>query len=80
MRGRRACHGGRPHVRTALYMCAVSSMRCNPVIRAFAARLTARGRPYKSVATACAHKLLTILNAMVKAGAAWAPPAAAGPA
>jgi transposase len=76
-RGARACHGGRPHVRTALYMCAVSAMRCNPVIRAFAARLTARGRAYKSVATACAHKLLTILNAMVRDGATWNPPAVA---
>ena len=76
-RGARACAGGRPHVRSALYMCAVTAMRCNPTIRAFAARLTARGRAFKSVATACIHKLLTILNAMVKAGTTWAPPAAA---
>lgn len=77
MRGTRACAGGRPHVRSALYMCALSAMRFNPTIRAFADRLAARGRAAKSVAIACAHKLLTILNAMVKAGTAWRPPAAA---
>jgi transposase len=76
-RGTRACAGGRPHVRSALYMCAVTAMRCNPTIRAFADRLAARGRAFKSVATACIHKLLTILNAMVKAGTTWHPPAVA---
>ena len=55
----------------------MTAMRCNPTIRAFADRLTARGRAFKSVATACVHKLLTILNAMVKAGTTWDPRAVA---
>ncbi len=38
---------------------------CNPVIRAFYARLRAAGKPKKVVLTACMRKLLTILNAMV---------------
>jgi transposase len=75
-RGHRRCRGGRPHVRAALYMAIVSAVRFNPTIRAFAARLTARGKPFKVVATACVHKLLTILNVMVRDGKTWAPPAA----
>jgi transposase len=77
MRGTRACFGGRPHVRAALYMAIVSAIRFNPVIRAFAGRLTARGKPFKLVATACIHKLLTILNVMVRDGKTWNPPAVA---
>jgi transposase len=75
-RGKRQCHGGRPHVRAALYMSIVSAIRFNPTIRAFADRHTAKGRPYKVVATACIHKLLTILNVMVRDGTTWDPPAA----
>ncbi len=77
MRGKRACFGGRPHVRAALYMAIVSAIRFNPVIRAFAGRLTAKGKPFKLVATACIHKLLTILNVMIRDGQKWNPPAAA---
>jgi transposase len=76
-RGKRECHGGRPHVRAALYMSIVSAIRHNPTIKAFADRLTAKGRPFKVVATACIHKLLTILNVMVRDGTKWNPPAAA---
>jgi transposase len=73
-RGKRQCHGGRPHVRAALYMSIVSAIRFNPTIRAFADRHTAKGRPYKVVATACIHKLLTILNVMVREKTTWNPP------
>jgi transposase len=77
-RGKRECRGGRPHVRAALYMAIVSAMRFNPTIKRFADRLTARGRPFKLVATACIHKLLTILNVMIRDGTKWNPsPAAA---
>jgi transposase len=76
MRGTRTCFGGRPHVRAALYMAIVSAIRFNPLIKAFADRLTARGKPFKLVATACMHKLLTILNVMIRDGKNWNPPAA----
>ena len=75
-RGTLECHGGRPHVRAALYMAVVSAIRFNPTIKRFADRLTAKGRPFKVVATACIHKLLTILNVMVRDGTTWNPPAA----
>ena len=52
-------------------MAAGVARRWNPVIKAFAARLEAAGKPYKVVQVACMRKLLVILNAMVKGGTAW---------
>ncbi len=71
LRGRRTISGGRATVRSMLYMASVSSLRCNPVIRPFYERLRAAGKPVKVALTACMHKLLTILNAMVKADRPW---------
>lgn len=65
--------GGRNEVRRVLYMAAFAASRHNPVIRDFAARLKAAGKPFKVIMTACARKLLVILNAMVLAGSAWSP-------
>lgn len=70
-RGKRTIQGGRNEVRRVLYMAALSARRHNPVIRAFAQRLTAAGKPYKVMMTACMRKLLVILNAMVLSGTAW---------
>lgn len=69
--------GGRPAVRTALYLAAVTASRHNPVIKAFYDRLIARGKPAKVALIACAHKLLTLLNAMVRDGTVWDPGTAA---
>ena len=77
MRGMRTCFGGRPHVRAALYMGVVCAMRFNPLIKVFADRLRAAGKPFKLVATACMHKLLTILNVMIRDRKTWNPPVAA---
>jgi transposase len=77
-RGHRQIHGGRAHVRRALYMAATSAARCNPVIRALYARLTARGKPHKVAIVACMHKMLIILNSMAKHEALWTPRAAVG--
>ena len=45
--------------------------RCNPVIRRFYERLLALGNAKKVALVACMHKLLTILNAMLKHQAPW---------
>jgi transposase len=71
LRGRRTISGGRATVRSMLYMASVSCLRFNPVIRPFYERLRAAGKPAKVALTACMHKLLTILNAMVKANRPW---------
>ena len=74
-RGRRMIFGGRAGVRAVLYMATVTASRCNPVIKAFYQRLRAAGKPAKVALTACMRKLLTILNAMLKAKTPWQPPA-----
>jgi transposase len=72
-RGRRTTWGGRAPVRAGLYMAALVAMRHNPVLRAFYQRLVAVGKPKKLALVAVMHKLLTILNAMVRQQRAWAP-------
>ncbi len=72
-RGARVCWGGRASVRAALYMPTLSALRSNPIIKEFYARLVAAGKPGKVALTACMHKLLTILNAMLRHGAPWDP-------
>jgi transposase len=70
-RGHRRVAGGRAPVRAALYMGALVASRCNPIIRAFYQRLVTAGKPKKVALTACMHKLLTILNAMVRSNTVW---------
>jgi transposase len=70
-RGRRSIQGGRPALRTALYMAALVGLRYNPVLKAFYERLTKAGKPKKVAIVACMRKLLTIVNAMVRTGTPW---------
>lgn len=71
LRGRRAVWGGRRAVRTALYMGTRRATRCNPAIRAFYERLLAAGKAKKVALVACMHKLLTMLNALLKHKTPW---------
>ena len=73
LRGRRTSWGGRAHVRTVLYMGTRVATRFNPQIKAFYERLRAAGKVKKVALTACMHKLLTILNAMLKHRTPWQP-------
>jgi transposase len=50
------------------------ALRHNPVMRAFHERLLAKSKATKVALVACMHKLLTMLNPMVKNGADWQPP------
>ena len=59
--------GGRALVRTALYMATLTATRYNPVIRKFYLHLCALGKPKKVALIAAMRKLLTILNAMIRA-------------
>ena len=69
-RGERHIKGGRAAVRKVLYMAALSALRHNPLIAAFAAQLGAGKKP-KVIIVACMRKLLTFLNAMVRDGKPW---------
>jgi transposase len=67
-RGQRHIWGGRASIRRALYLAALTASRYDPAICAFRSHLQAQGKPIKVVLTACARKLLTILNAMMRNG------------
>ena len=71
LKGRRTIWGGRASVRCALYMATLSAVRFNSVIHSFYKRLKAKGKPSKVALVACMHKLLTILNAMIKNKTCW---------
>lgn len=56
----------RPLPRRALYMAALSALRCNPVLRPFYRRLRANGKPAKVALTALMRKLLCLANLLLK--------------
>lgn len=70
-KGLRTIWGGRASVRCALYMATLVATRHNSSIRAFYQRLLAAGKKKKVALTACMHKLLIILNAMIKNKTMW---------
>jgi transposase len=72
-KGKSMIAGGRPSVRSAIFMAALSAIRCNPVMRAFYQRLLARGKPKMVALIAVARKVLTILNAMLRDKRQWQP-------
>ncbi len=73
MRGKRTVWGGRAKLRAALYMAALVAAKRNPVIAAFYRRLLDVGKVRKAALVACMRKLLTIINAMMRAMTAWDP-------
>ena len=70
-KGRKTTWGGRAEMRAALFMATLSAVRFDPVLRAFYKRLRAAGKPAKVALVACMHKLLTIINAVIKSGKPW---------
>lgn len=70
-RGKRQIGGGCAHVRRKLYMGALVAMRRNARIRQFYQRLVASGKAPKVALVACMHKLLTILNQIVRTATPW---------
>lgn len=71
LRGVRRIWGGRVSVRGALYMAALVATRHNAVLRAYYQHLLNKGKQKKVALVAVMHKLLTILNAMVKHQQPW---------
>jgi len=69
--GKRSIHGGRAAPRTMLYLAAMVGSRCNPELIEMKRRLQEKGKPPKVILIACARKLLTILNAMVRDQTEW---------
>ena len=52
-------------------MAVLSASKHNPVIADFYSRLLSAGKPKKVAIVACARKLITILNAMIRDGIMW---------
>jgi transposase len=71
LRGKRTIWGGRASVRATLYMATLVATRYNPQIKNFYERLCNAGKKKKVALTACMHKLLIIMNAMIKQGELW---------
>ena len=71
MRGQRTIWGGRASVRRTLYMATLVATRHNKRIRAFYEKLCAAGKAKKSAIVACMHKILMIMNAMIKNDQPW---------
>ena len=70
-RGKRRIWGGRAKFAAYCNMAALVAVRFNPVIKAFYERLLNKGKRKKVALTACMHKLLIVLNAMMKNNHAW---------
>ena len=65
-RGKRRIWGGRAEVRRTLYLAGFIASRYDPALRAFRRKLQEAGKPAKLAIVACARKLLTVLNAMLR--------------
>lgn len=72
-KGQRRIRGGRPQVRTVMFMAMMSAMQCNPVFKATYQRLLKAGKPKKVAIIACLRKMVVILNSMVREGVPWDP-------
>ena len=69
----RRIQGGRDHPRSLLYMAATSAIRCNPQMQAFFERLRASGKQHKVAMVAVMRKLITLVNALLRADREWQP-------
>jgi transposase len=74
IRKQRVIRGGRPVVRRVLYMAALVGVRCNPLLKAHYQKLVAAGKKKKVALVACMHKLLIVLNAMLRTNTSWKSP------
>ena len=63
--------GGRAPLRRTLYMAMLSAIRFNPKIKAYYQRLRKNGKKPKVALVAAMHKLVIVLNAMMKSGELW---------
>jgi transposase len=70
-RGHAHIGGGRPCVRAALYLAALSAIRCDPALKARYGAMRAAGKPAKVALIAIARHLLTALNAMLAENRPW---------
>ncbi len=71
LRGKRRIRGGRPRIRTVMFMSMMSSIQCNPVFKDKYNQLKSAGKLPKVALIACMRKLIVILNTMMKNEELW---------
>lgn len=71
--GQRFIGGGRRRPRRMLYMAALTAIRYDPDLNAFADRLKAKGKPPKLAVVAVMRKLIEAANLVLKRGTQWKP-------
>jgi transposase len=69
--GVRFIQGGRPAIRTPLYMAALVAAAHNPAFRRYRDKLRDLGKKPKVAIVAVMRKMITTLNAMIRDNAAW---------
>jgi transposase len=67
-KGKRSIRGGRVAPRNNLYMCALTTIKYNLILKAFYDRLIANKKPFKVAIVAVMHKLIIIANSLLKKG------------
>lgn len=72
-KGLRFISGGRSRPRRMLYLAALQARRRDPGFKAFAERLTARGKPPKLILVAIMRKLIEAANLVLQRGQPWQP-------
>ena len=70
-KGQRFIGGGRARPRRMLYLAALAAKRWDPNLKAFAERLTARGKPSKLIIVAVMRKLVEAANLVLSRGQPW---------
>lgn len=63
--------GGRPHVRTLLYLAAFNARRVDGPFKDFYQRQRAAGKPYNVALIAVARKIAVLANSLVKERKPW---------
>ncbi len=70
-RGKSTIHGGRKFLRNGLFMPTLTARSYNPTIKRFYEHLKKQGKPTKVALIAYMHKLINILNYLVKTNQMW---------
>jgi len=64
--GKKFIRGGRATPRNALYMCALTTIKHNPVLKAFYDHLIAQQKPFKVAIVAVMRKMIVLANALLR--------------
>jgi len=73
LQGKRRIRGGRPRIRTVMFMAMMSAIQYNSVFKQYYERLKTAGKQPKVALVACMRKLIVTLNSMMKNQQHWAP-------